>query len=53
MVEWGGVLSFFQGILVRTDIRLDVSISISIATIKFDKQVHLENLTQVRLMMQR
>ena len=48
MVERGGKLSFFQGILVRIDIRLDVSISISIMTIKFGKQVHIKNLQVTR-----
>lgn len=53
MVERGGKLSFFQGISVRIHIRLDASISISIMTIKFGKQVHGKDLTQMRLMMQR
>ena len=42
----------FRGIHVRIDIRIDVSISIRPLTNKFGKQVHLEKLTQLRLISQ-
>ena len=43
-----GEFSFFQGIHVRTDIRIYVSISLKPMT-KFGKQVHLGELAQMRL----
>ena len=44
----GGDFNFFQGIHVRIDIRIDISISIRPAITKFDKQVHLQDLIQMR-----
>ena len=41
--------NFFQGLPVGIDIRIDISISIRLMTTKFEKQVHLQKLTQVRL----
>ena len=52
MVDRGGELSFFQGIHVRIGIRSDISISIRTMITKFGKQVHLQDLTQMRLIKQ-
>ena len=49
MTDRGGEFSFFQGIHVRFDIRIDISISVRIMTTKLGKEVHLQELTQVRL----
>ena len=49
MADWGGEFSFFQDIYVRIDIRIDISISIRSMTTKFGKQVHVGELTQMRL----
>ena len=46
IVDGGGEFSFFQGIQVRSDIGIDISISITPMTTKFD--VHLGELTQMR-----
>ena len=45
MADRGGEFRFFQGIHVRIDIRIDISISIRPMTNKFDKQIHLRELT--------
>ena len=45
----GSEFSFFQCIYVRIDIRIDISISIKPIITKFDKQVHLQDLTRMRL----
>ena len=50
MVDRGGGFCFFQGIHVRSYIRIDTSISIRAMITIFDKQVHLQDLTQVRLL---
>ena len=47
--DWGDKFSFFQGIQVRTDIRIDISIFIRPITTKFGKQVYHRELTQMRL----
>ena len=52
MVDLGGKFSFLCGMNVRIDIRIDISISIRPMTTKFNNQVQLETLTQVRLMKQ-
>ena len=52
MVDLGGKFSFLCGMNVRIDIRIDIFISIRPMTTKFNNQVHLEELTQVRLMKQ-
>ena len=49
MANRGGEFSSFQVIHVRFDIRIDISISIRPMITKFDKEVHLQNLTQIRL----
>ena len=49
MPDRGGEFSSLQDILVRTDIRIDISISIRFMITKFGKEVHLQDLTQVRL----
>ena len=49
MVDQCGEFSFFQGIHVRIDIIIDISIFIRPMIAIFDKQVHLQDLTQVRL----
>ena len=50
MVDRSGEFNFFQGIHVRIDIRIDISIFIRPMTTKFGKEVHLDELTKVRLM---
>ena len=52
MADRGGECSFFQGIPVGTDIRIDISISMRPIITKFGKQVHLRELTQMRLIKQ-
>ena len=52
MADEGGEFSFSQGIHVSSDIRTDFSISMRLMTIKFRKQVHLQDLTQMRLFKQ-
>ena len=52
MTDRSGEFGFFQGIHVRIDIRIDISISIRPMTTKFGKQVHLQDLTQMRLIKQ-
>ena len=49
MVDQCGEFSFFQGIHVRIDIIIAISIFIRPMITIFDKQVHLQDLTQVRL----
>ena len=41
MVDLGGEFSFFQGIYVRIDLRIDIFISVRPKTTKFGEQVHL------------
>ena len=52
MANRGGEFSFFQGIGVRIDVRIDISTSIKRMIINFGKQVHLHDLTQTRLIKQ-
>ena len=52
MEDRGGEFSFFQGIYVRFDIRIGISISVRPMTTKFGKQVHLQDLTQMILIKQ-
>ena len=52
MVNRGSEFKFLQGIHVRIDVRIDISISIRPMTIKFGKQLHLQNLTITRLIKQ-
>ena len=40
--------SIFQGIHVRFDVSIDISISIRPMITKFGKQIHLQDLTQMR-----
>ena len=49
MADQGGALSFFQSIHARTDITIDIFISIRPMTAKFGKQVHVGELTQMKL----
>ena len=51
MTDRGGEFTFFQGSQVIFNIRTDISISIKPIT-KFGKQVHLQDLTQIRLIKQ-
>ena len=48
----GGELSFFQGIHVTIDIRIDISIRRRPMTTKFGKQVYLGELAQMKLIKQ-
>ena len=48
MADWGGEFNFSQGIYVR----IDISISIRPMTTKFGKQVHVQDLTKMRLIKQ-
>ena len=52
MADQSSKLSIFQGILVRTGIGTDISISIRPMITKFGKQVNLEDLTQMSLIKQ-
>ena len=52
MTDRGGGFSFFQGIHVSINIRIDISISIRPVATKFGKQVHVEELTQMRIIKQ-
>ena len=52
MVDRDGELSFFQGIHVKIDIRVDIAISMRPKITKFGKQVHLQDMTQMRLIKQ-
>ena len=48
MADRDGEFSFFQGIHIRIDIRIDISISITPMITKSGKQVHLQDLTQMK-----
>ena len=48
MLDRGSEFSFFQGIHVRIDIRIDISIFIRHMTTKYNKQVHLQELARIR-----
>ena len=52
MVDRGGEFNFFQGIHVRIDIRTNIFISITSMITTFGKQLHLQNLNQMRLIKQ-
>ena len=52
MADQCGEFRFFQGIHVRIGIRIDISISIRPMITKFGKQVHPQELTQMRLIKQ-
>ena len=52
MAEQCGEFSFFQSIHVTIDLRIDISISIKPIITKLGKQVHLQDLTQMRLIKQ-
>ena len=49
MAERGGEFRYFRGNNERIDIVIHIPISIRPMTTKFGKQVHLEELTQVRV----
>ena len=49
MADRGVEFSFFEGIHVKIDIRIDTLISIKPIITKFGKQVHLQDLAQMRL----
>ena len=48
-MDGGCDFNFFHGLPVRVDIRIHISISIRPMTTKFGRQVHLEELSQMRL----
>ena len=48
MADQVGEFSFFQDIQVTIDKRIDVFISIRPMTTKFGKQIHLQDLNQIR-----
>ena len=52
MVDQGCDFNFFRDVRVETDIRIDIAISIRPMTTKLGKHVHLEELTQMRLIKQ-
>ena len=52
MTDRGGEFRFFQGIQVRIDIKIDISISIRPMITKYGKHVHLQEFTQMRLIKQ-
>ena len=49
MADQGNEFRFFQGIHVRIDRIIDISISLRPMTTNFGKQVHLQELTQMKL----
>ena len=49
MADSGGEVNFFQALHARIDTRIDISISIRPTATKFGKQVHLHELSQMRL----
>ena len=49
MSDLDGEFSIFEGIHVRFDIRIDISISIRPMITTFGKHVHLQDYTQMRL----
>ena len=52
MFDRNGEFSFCRGIHVRTDMRINISISVRPTINKFSKQVYQEELTQMRLIKQ-
>ena len=52
MEDCGGNFTIFHSIHVKFDIRIDIFISIRPMITKFDKQVHLLDLTEMRLIKQ-
>ena len=52
MADRGGEFNFFQGIHVRIDIKIDISISVRPMITKFGKKVRLQDLTQMMLIKQ-
>ena len=50
MADRGGKFNFFQDIIVRLNIRIDIFIFIRPMSTRFDKQVYLHDLTQMRLL---
>ena len=52
MVDRRGEFSFFQGTHVRIDKRIDIFVSRRPMITKFGNQVHLQGLTQMRLIKQ-
>ena len=52
MADRDGEFRFFQDVHVRIDIRIGISRFIRPMTTKFEKQVHLQDLTQLRLIKQ-
>ena len=52
MADRGGEFNFFSDVHVRIDIKIDISIFIRPMTSIFDKQIHSEELTQMRLIQQ-
>ena len=52
MADLGSESSFSQVIHVRIEMRIDISISIKSLTTKYGRQVHLQKLTQMRLIKQ-
>ena len=49
MPDRSGEFSSFQDVHVRTDRKIDISVSIRPMVTKFATQVHLNNLTQMRM----
>ena len=52
MSDRGGELTFLQDIHVKIGIRIVISISVRSLATKFGKQVHLQDLAQMRLIKQ-
>ena len=49
MEDWGGEFSVFKGIHVRIDKKIDTSIFVKPIPTKFGRQVHLQDLSQMKL----
>ena len=45
MVDWGSEFSILQGIHVRFDIKIDISVSLKPVITKLGKQVKIQDLT--------
>ena len=52
MASQGSEFSISQGIHVRFDIRIDISTFVKPMITKFGKQVHLQDMTHMRLIKQ-
>ena len=52
MIGLSGEFSFLEDTHVKIDKRIDISISVTLKTTKFEKHLHLQELTQMSLIRQ-